>query len=80
LRRVVREKLGKEIIERARELADQSGGRESGGSKGNLDYLPFHPAAWTEICNELDDDVREEYLGLVEKWNNGAVPASVQEK
>ena len=48
--------------------------------RGNLDYLPFHPGAWTEICNELDDDEREEYTKLATEWNKGGVPQDVQQK
>jgi hypothetical protein len=90
LRKVVREKMGEEIIERAKQKARESRGSddesepEAGSStapqKGNLKYLPFHPAAWTEICKELDDEKRNEYLDLVDEWNNVAVPLEVQQK
>jgi hypothetical protein len=81
----VKEKKAFEIIERAKEKAEEA--RAEAGSddpapaeKGNLGYLPFHPAAWTEICNELDEATKEEYLVLADQWNRGVVPRDVQQK
>jgi hypothetical protein len=71
--------MPKEIVERAKKLAEKAG-RSTASSKGNLDYLPFYPAAWTKTVNELDDDTREEYLDLVDEWNSCSVPPLVQQK
>jgi hypothetical protein len=79
LRNVVQEKMTNEIVERAKQLAEVAG-HSSSSSKGNLDYLPFYPAAWTQIVNELDDDTREEYLDLVDERNSGHVSSLVQQK
>ena len=89
LRKVVLEKMSAEIIKRAKEKAEAA--REHNGIEGeassstavkkrNLNYLPFHPSAWIEICNELDEERKEEYLKLVSEWNKGRVPQEVQQK
>jgi response regulator of citrate/malate metabolism len=82
LRNVVRVKMAKEIVEKAKELAAKSekAGSSRTTAKGNIDYLPHYPTAWTEICNELDEETREEYLDLVDEWNDGDVPDLVQQK
>lgn len=71
--------MPKEIVERAKELAEEAGYSNT-SSKGNRDYLPFYPKAWTKIVEELDRDTKEEYLDLANEWNNGGVPPLVQQK
>lgn len=79
LRAVVREKMAKEVIERAKELAEAAGVLNT-SLKGNRDYLRFYPTALTEIIEDLDEDTREEYLDLADKRNDGGVPPLVQQK
>jgi hypothetical protein len=86
---VVKEKMAEEIIKRAMEMAEESrlaeispeeAGPSTEDTKGNLDYFPFHPAAWTDICDGLDSDTREEYEALAVKWNTEVVPRDIQQK
>jgi hypothetical protein len=71
---VVKEKRSQEILCRALEKSaaareqprpeDQPPQEELAGS---LAYLRFYPSAWTEICDEVDDETREEYEELVDE-------------
>ena len=81
--------MGEEIVERAKQKAweimgGDDGEPEAGPStapeKGKFNYFPFYPKAWTEICEELDDETKNEYLELMDEWNKGVVPAEVQQK
>lgn len=83
LRQVVKEKMAEKIIARAKEmakLAQEEAGSSPEDIKGNLSYFPFHPAAWTEMCQGLDADTKEEYEELAVKWNTEGVPREVQQK
>jgi hypothetical protein len=54
--------MGDEIESRAQELA-----RLNNESVDNS--IKFYPTAWTDICNSLSENDREEYEQLVDDWN-----------
>jgi hypothetical protein len=70
LRNIVKEEMGAEIQARVDEKSD-------GNKSLNLKY---YPESWTEICNELTEERREEFLALAEKRNKEGLPAELQRK